>query len=275
MNNTSQLICMQRLKGLSALVTGANSGIGEAIAKALASEGAQVVVNYVVNEEEAKRVVQEIRDKNGISIAIKADISKENEVKAMFARMYKEFGTIDILVSNAGIQRDEDFLSMTLSQWQQVIDVNLTGGFLCAQEAAREFIRRGIVKEKSICSGKIIFVSSVHEIIPWARHVNYAASKGGIMLLMKSIAQELAPHKIRVNSIGPGAVKTSINKEAWVTPEAEAKLINLIPYKRVGEPQDIATVAVWLASDESDYVNGTTIIVDGGMTLYPGFATGG
>lgn len=275
MNNTSPLICMQRLKGSSALVTGANSGIGEAVAKALASEGAKVVVNYVVNEEEAKRAVQEIRDKNGIAIAIKADISKENEVKAMFAGMYKEFGTIDILVSNAGIQRDADFVSMTLNQWQQVMDVNLTGGFLCAQEAAREFIRRGIVKEKSICAGKIIFVSSVHEIIPWARHVNYAASKGGIMLLMKSIAQELAPHKIRVNSIGPGAIKTSINREEWVTPEAETKLINLIPYKRVGEPQDIATVAVWLASDESDYVNGTTIIVDGGMTLYPGFATGG
>jgi len=275
MSNTSQLICMQRLKGLSALVTGANSGIGEAVAKALASEGAQVAVNYVVNEEEAKRVAQEIRDKNGIAIAIQADVSKEDEVRSMFAQMYKEFGTIDILVSNAGIQNDVDFVDMTLKQWQQVIDVNLTGGFLCAREAAKEFISRGIVKEKSICAGKIIFVSSVHEIIPWARHVNYAASKGGIMLLMKSIAQELAPHKIRVNSIGPGAIKTPINVDAWSTSEAEKDLLRLIPYKRVGEPQDIATVAVWLASDESDYVNGTTIIVDGGMTLYPGFATGG
>lgn len=275
MNNMSPLICMQRLKGLTALVTGANSGIGEAVAKALASEGAKVVVNYVTNEEEAKRVAQEIKAKNGAAIAIQADISKEDEVKAMFGKIYKEFGTVDILVSNAGIQRDADFVNMTLKQWQQVIDVNLTGGFLCAQEAAREFIRRGIVKEKSICAGKIIFISSVHEIIPWAGHVNYAASKGGIMLLMKSIAQELAPHKIRVNSIGPGAIKTPINKEAWVTPEAEKDLLRLIPYKRVGEPQDIATVAVWLASDESDYVNGTTIIVDGGMTLYPGFATGG
>jgi len=275
MNNTSPLICMQRLKGLSALVTGANSGIGKAVAKALASEGAKVVVNYVVNEEDAKRVVQEIRAKNGIAVAIQADVSKEDEVKAMFARMYKEFGTIDILVSNAGIQRDADFVNMTLKQWQQVIDVNLTGGFLCAREAAKEFIRRGIVKDKSICAGKIIFISSVHEVIPWSRHANYAASKGGIMLLMKSIAQELAPHKIRVNSIGPGAIKTPINVDAWSTPEAEKDLLRLIPYKRVGEPQDIATVAVWLVSDESDYVNGTTIFVDGGMTLYPGFATGG
>ena len=193
----------------------------------------------------------------------------------LFAKMFKEFGTIDIMVSNAGIQIDADFVNMTLKQWQRVIDVNLTGGFLCAKEAAGEFIRRGVVQGKSICAGKIIFISSVHEVIPWARHANYAASKGGIMLLMKSIAQELAPHKIRVNSIGPGAIKTPINVDAWSTPEAEKNLLTLIPYKRVGEPQDIATVAVWLASDESDYVNGTTIIVDGGMTLYPGFATGG
>ena len=275
MNNSSPLICMQRLKGLSALVTGANSGIGEAAAKALASEGAQVVVNYVANDEDAKRVVQEIKAKNGIAIAIQADISKEDEVKAMFAKMFKEFGTIDIMVSNAGIQIDADFVNMTLKQWQRVIDVNLTGGFLCAKEAAGEFIRRGVVQGKSICAGKIIFISSVHEVIPWARHANYAASKGGIMLLMKSIAQELAPHKIRVNSIGPGAIKTPINVDAWSTPEAEKNLLTLIPYKRVGEPQDIATVAVWLASDESDYVNGTTIIVDGGMTLYPGFTENG
>lgn len=275
MNNTSPLICMQRLKGLSALITGANSGIGEVVAKALASEGAQVVVNYAVNEEDAKRVVQEIKAKDGIAIGIQANVSKEDEVKAMFTKMYKEFGTIDILVSNAGVQRDADFIKMTLKQWQQVIDVNLTGGFLCAREAAGEFIRRGVVKGKSMCAGKIIFISSVHEVIPWARHANYAASKGGIMLLMKSIAQELAPNKIRVNSIAPGAIKTPINVDAWSTPEAEKSLLTLIPYKRIGEPQDIATVAVWLASDESDYVNGTTIFVDGGMTLYPGFSTGG
>lgn len=275
MNNTSPLICMQRLKGSSALVTGANSGIGEAVVKALASEGAKVVVNYALNEEDAKRVVREIRAKNGIAIGIQADVSKEDEVKAMFAKMYNEFGTIDILVSNAGIQKDADFINMTLKQWQQVIDVNLTGGFLCAREAAGEFVRRGAIKVKSMCAGKIIFISSVHEVIPWARHANYAASKGGIMLLMKSIAQELAPMKIRVNSIAPGAIKTPINVDAWSTPEAQKSLLTLIPYKRVGEPQDIAAVVVWLASDESDYVNGTTIFVDGGMTLYPGFSTGG
>jgi len=275
MDNVSCLLNMQRLKGLSALVTGANSGIGEAIAKALASEGARTAINYVANESEAKRVVKEIEDKKGKAIAIYADVSNEKDVKSMFRSMYKEFGTIDILVNNAGIQKDAFFVDMSIDDWNKVIGVNLTGAFLCTREASREFIRRGIVKEKSISAGKIIFVSSVHEVIPWARHSNYAASKGGIMLLMKSIAQELAPHKIRVNSIAPGAIKTPINKDAWSTPEAEKELLKLIPWNRVGDPHDIGTVAVWLASDESDYVHGTTIFVDGGMTLYPGFATGG
>jgi glucose 1-dehydrogenase len=193
----------------------------------------------------------------------------------MFQQMYKEFGTIDILVNNAGIQKDSDFINMTLDKWQRVIDVNLTGSFLCCREASREFVKRGLIEERSVAVGKIIFISSVHEVIPWARHCNYAASKGGIMLLMKSLAQELAPHKIRVNSIAPGAIKTSINESGWSTPEAEKELLKLIPYNRIGQPDDIAAVAVWLASDESDYVNGTTIYVDGGMMLYPGFATGG
>lgn len=275
MSGTSHLINMKRLKGQSALVTGANSGIGKAIAKALAAEGAKIVVNYVANEKEAEKVVQEIRGKNGTAIAINADVSKEGQVQKMFEKMYKEFGTVDILVNNAGIQRDAAFIDMNLKDWQTVIDVNLTGHFLCAREAAKEFIRRGVVRERSMSAGKIIFISSVHETIPWARHCNYAASKGGIMLLMKSIAQELAPHKIRVNSIAPGAIKTPINKSAWSSQEAEARLLELIPYNRVGDPKDIATVAVWLASDESDYVHGTTIYADGGMTLYPGFTTGG
>jgi glucose 1-dehydrogenase len=164
---------------------------------------------------------------------------------------------------------------MTLAQWNTVIGVNLTGQFLCAREAVREFKRRGVVKEVSVAAGKIICMSSVHETIPWAGHVNYAASKGGVRLMMKSIAQEVAPFRIRVNSICPGAIRTPINTDAWATPEAYKALMTLIPYKRIGEPEDIGRVAAFLASDQADYINGADIFVDGGMTLYPGFATGG
>jgi glucose 1-dehydrogenase len=263
------------LKNQKALVTGANSGIGEACALGLAAAGASVVVNYVSKPEEAERVVATIRQNGGEAIAIQADVSHEEQVRPMFAEMIKRFGTIDILVNNAGLQRDAAFHEMTLEQWNTVISINLTGQFLCAREAVREFLRRGVVPAVSSAAGKIICMSSVHEVIPWGGHVNYAASKGGVMLMMKSMAQELAPRKIRVNSIGPGAIKTPINRDAWETPEAERKLLTLIPEGRVGVPDDIARAAIWLASDASDYVTGTTLFVDGGMTLYPGFATGG
>lgn len=263
------------LNGQKALVTGASSGIGEAAARHLAKAGAAVVVNYHSDQESAERIVDDIRSQGGEAIAIEANVAQEDDVKAMFAQMFQELGTIDILVNNAGIQKDAPFTEMTLEQWNLVINVNLTGQFLCAREAAKEFLKRGIKPDVSCAAGKMIFISSVHEVIPWAGHVNYASSKGGIDMLMKSIAQELAPHKIRVNSIAPGAIKTSINTAAWSTPEAEAKLLQLIPSGRVGEPDDIGKAVVWLASDDSDYVNGETLFVDGGMTLYPAFAKGG
>ena len=265
----------QPLKGQVALVTGASSGIGAGVARALGRAGAKVAINHPGTQEQADKVVAEIRADGGTAIALAADVSNEDQVNKMYADLFAEWGTIDILVANAGLQRDAALVDMTLAQWQFVLNVNLTGQFLCAREAAREFIRRGVDKSRSVAAGKIICMSSVHEVIPWAGHCNYAASKGGIMLMMKSIAQELAPHRIRVNSIGPGAIKTPINRAAWETPEAEAELLKLIPYDRVGEPDDIARAAVWLASDESDYVTGITLFVDGGMTLYPGFATGG
>lgn len=263
------------LKGQKALVTGANSGIGQGIALALGHAGADVVVNYVSRKEVAEEVVQEIRQCGSEAYAHQADVTKEDQIQAMFQEMFKRFGTIDILVNNAGVQKDAAFEQMTLKEWQFVIDVNLTAQFLCAREAVREFKRRGVVKSVSCAAGKVICVSSVHEVIPWAGHVNYAASKGGVMLMMKSLAQEVAPYRIRVNSIGPGAIRTPINTAAWSTPEAYHELLKLIPYKRIGEPYEIGRVAVWLASDESDYVHGATIFVDGGMTLYPGFETGG
>jgi len=237
--------------------------------------GADVVVNYASHGQAAERIASEIRKKNVKAIPIGADVSREDEVREMFRTVIGEFGTLDILVNNAGVQRDSDFTDMTLEQWKFVLDINLTGAFLCAREATREFRRRGVVSERSCAAGKIIFTSSVHEVIPWAGHANYASSKGGIMLLMKSLALELARYRIRVNSIGPGAIKTNINRSAWETSDAEASLLRLIPYQRIGEPADIGKVATWLASDEADYITGTTIYVDGGMLLYPGFRTGG
>ena len=263
------------LKGQKALVTGANSGIGEGIAKALGKAGADVAVNYIVDPEDAERVADQIKEDGGKSFAVKADVSNESDVINMFEKIKKEFGTIDILINNAGLQRDFHFDEMPLEAWNKVISVNLTGQFLCAREAIKEFKKRGVVKDISCSAGKIICISSVHEIIPWAGHANYAASKGGIMMMMKSIAQEVAPFRIRVNSIAPGAIRTPINKSAWATDEAYDRLMELIPYKRIGEPKDIGDVAVWLASDHSDYITGTSIYIDGGMTLYPGFATGG
>lgn len=263
------------LANQKALVTGANSGIGEACAIALGAAGAAVCVNFRSNPDEAQRVVDVIKSSGTEAIAVQADVSREDEVQAMFAKMKEAFGTVDILVNNAGLQQDAAFHEMTLQQWNTVISVNLTGQFLCAREAVREFLRRGVVESVSRAAGKIICMSSVHEVIPWGGHVNYASSKGGVMQLMKSLAQEVAPKKIRVNSIAPGAIKTPINRAAWETPEALAELLKLIPDGRVGLPEDIARAAVWLASDASDYVTGTTLFVDGGMTLYPGFATGG
>jgi len=263
------------LEGQKALVTGGNSGIGEGIALALGAAGASVVVNYVSKPEAAEAVVAEITKQGVEAMAVRADVAREDDVRAMFQAMLRAWGTIDILVSNAGLQRDAPVTDMSLEQWNTVIGVNLTGSFLCAREAAREMIRRGPRPEVSRATGKIVFISSVHERIPWAGHVNYAASKGGMMQLTQSLAQELAPHRIRVNAIGPGAIQTPINRLAWETPEALQRLLRLIPYGRIGKPEDIGKAAVWLSSDDADYVDGQTLFVDGGMTLYPEFARGG
>jgi glucose 1-dehydrogenase len=263
------------LTGQKALVTGANSGIGRGVAIALGQAGADVVVNYVAGDAAANAVVEEIRGFGGNAVAYQADVSVEDQVAGMFAHAVKEFGTIDILVNNAGVQRDANFQSMTLAEWNTVLGINLTGQFLCAREAIREFLRRGVVASVSCAAGKIICMSSVHQQIPWAGHANYATSKGGIKMMMESLAQEVAPLRIRVNGIAPGAIRTPINTAAWQTPEAYKDLMTLVPYGRIGEPEDVARAAIWLASDQSDYVVGTTLFVDGGMTLYPGFATGG
>jgi glucose 1-dehydrogenase len=263
------------LQGQKAIITGANSGIGKACALALAEAGADVVINYVKGDEVAQAVADEAAGFGVKAMIQKGDVSDEADVRNMFERTIAAFGTVDVLINNAGMQWDAPFAEMTLQQWLKVINVNLTGQFLCAREAVREFKRRGVKPELSCAAGKIIHMSSVHEVIPWAGHANYAASKGGVMLLMKSIAQEVAPYRIRVNAIGPGAIRTPINKDAWSSPDAYNNLLKLIPYKRIGEPEDIGRAAAWLASDQADYITGTTLFIDGGMTLYPGFETNG
>ena len=263
------------LLGQKALVTGASSGIGRAIALSLGEAGADVVINYVSDEDKAQGLAEEIRAKGVRALALRADVSDEVQVGDMFSAMIEQLGTLDILVNNAGLQQDAPFHELTLAQWNKVLAVNLTGQFLCSRAAVREFLRRGVQPEISCAAGKILCVSSVHEVIPWAGHVNYAASKGGVMLMMKSLAQEVAPYRIRVNSICPGAIRTPINMEAWDTPEAYKDLLKLIPYKRIGEAAEIGRAAVWLASDYADYVHGISLFMDGGMTLYPGFETGG
>jgi glucose 1-dehydrogenase len=263
------------LEGQKALVTGAASGIGEAVAIALGGAGADVVVNDVARLDAAEAVAERIRGGGVQALVLPGDVSREPDVQTMFRQMLGAWGTIDILVNNAGLQRDAPFREMTLEQWNTVMNVNLTGMFLCSREAAREMARRGVRPQVSRAAGKIICMSSVHERIPWAGHVNYAASKGGARAFMESLAQELAPHRIRVNAIAPGAIQTPINRTAWETPAALKDLLQLIPYGRIGEPHDIGKVAVFLASDDSDYIHGQTLFVDGGMTLYPDFARGG
>ena len=262
------------LSGQVAIVTGASSGIGRAIAKSLAQAGATVVVNYPPgprSEAKAEAVAAEIKEAGGSAEPIAADVSKEDQVDAMAAETVRRFGALHIMVANAGIERPSPVREMSLADWQSVMDVNLTGAFLSARAAAREFLRRGRVPDVSLAAGKIVFTSSVHEFIPWAFQANYAASKGGVMLLMKSLAQELAPMKIRVNSIAPGAIRTPINTEAWETEAAREDLLRLIPYGRIGTPEDIGRAVAWLVSDAADYVTGTSLVIDGGMSLYPAF----
>ena len=258
-----------------AVVTGASSGIGLSIAEAVAEAGAAVVVNYHSHPEPAEELVSKIRDKGGKAIAVKANVSKEEDVTRLFDEAANAFGRIDIVVANAGVQKDANIAEMSLEDWNTVIDINLTGQFLCSREAVRRFRKQPKGKRPARSAGVIINMSSVHEIIPWAGHINYASAKGGIRMLTRSLAQEVAAEGIRVNAVAPGAIQTPINKDAWDSESALKQLLKLIPYGRIGQPEDVARATIWLASDEADYVTGTTLFVDGGMSLYPGFRDNG
>jgi glucose 1-dehydrogenase len=256
------------------VVTGSSSGIGKATAVALGARGANVIVNYRSDRDGAEDAVAKIEQAGAQAIAVRADVSNEDDVRRLFAQAVESFSQIDVLIGNAGIQQDSSLEHMTLEQWKSVIDTNLTSQFLCVREAVRDFLRADR-KQHTRARGRIVCISSVHELIPWAGHVNYAASKGGLMQLVKSAAQELSPQRIRINGIAPGAIKTRINERAWSTPEAERELLKLIPYGRIGHTDDVVGCVEFLISDAADYVQGTTLFVDGGMALYPEFAHGG
>lgn len=263
------------LEGQSALVTGASSGIGAAIAIELARHGANVTLNYFSSKSEAEKIADRIHKSGGNAITVKADVSKPDDVDHLFNEALEAFGSLDIMVANAGIQKDSPFREMSYKDWQRVLDVNLTGQFLCAQRATQIFCQQGIRPEISKSAGKIVCVGSVHQIIPWAGHVNYAAAKAGVEMMMESAAQELAHEKIRINAVAPGAIRTPINQDVWSDDEKLRELLTLVPYGRIGEPDDVGRTVAWLVSDEADYVVGTTLYVDGGMALYPGFVGNG
>jgi glucose 1-dehydrogenase len=252
------------LSARKALVTGADSGIGQGIALELAAHGAAVAVNYLADSTVAEEMVERIERAGGRALAVQMDVSSEDDVVRAFAAARRAFGGLDLLVNNAGIEKPFPLVDMPLEWWRRVIDVNLTGAFLCAREAARVMLADG-------ARGAIVNITSVHEVIPWPRFSHYCASKGGEKLFAQSIARELAPHGIRVVSVAPGAIATPINADVLADPERKAAVEAEIPYGRWGEVADVARAVAWVASEQADYVVGSTIFVDGGMTLYPRF----
>lgn len=250
------------LKGRRALVTGASSGIGEAVSHRLAAAGATVFVVYRSHPAAAKKTVAQIRAGGGEAIALRADMAKERDIRSLFARVLKT-GPLDILVNSAGMENKRPLLTMPLKDWDQVMSVNLRAVFLCSQLAARSMVKNG--------GGVVINISSVHEIIPWAGYAHYCASKGGLEMLMKTMALELAEHGVRVNNVAPGAIATPIN-ESWLHDTVKRnQVLKLIPARRIGCSEEVAGAVLYLASDEATYVTGTSHVIDGGMTLYASF----
>ena len=255
------------LEGKVALVTGASSGIGRATAVRLGREGATVGVNYRSDEDGAREAVRKIEEAGGKAVGIQGDISVEDDAKRLVRETIEAFGDLDILVNNAGVQTKSPFLEMSLEEWQKVISVDLTGTFLVSREALGHMVGRG--------GGVIVNMSSVHQRIPWPNFAHYATAKGGMKLLTETLAMEFASRGVRVNAVAPGAIETPINAEKFEDPEQRKEVEAMIPWNRVGQPEEVAACVAFLASDEASYITGHTLFVDGGMSLYPSFEEGG
>lgn len=255
------------LKGKVAVVTGGSKGLGASMAERFGAEGMSVVVNYHSDEEGAKKTMELVREAGGKACAVQADVGTKEGIEALLDKAASEFGGLDVWVNNAGVENKSATDELSLEDWQRVIDTNLTGVFLGSQCAIRHFLEKGK-------QGSIINMSSVHEKIPWPTFSHYAASKGGVAMFTKTIALEYADRGIRANCIGPGAINTPINKEKFDDPKQYESTVSMIPMGRIGDPEDVAAAAAWLASDQARYVTGTTLFVDGGMTLYPSFQYG-
>ncbi|MBS2969540.1 glucose-1-dehydrogenase [Metabacillus sp. KIGAM252] len=255
------------LEGKVVVVTGASSGLGRAIAKRFGQEKAKVVINYYKNEGKSDELIGEIKEAGGEAVKVQGDVSKEEDVKKIIQFAIDTYGTLDVMVNNAGIQNEVPTEELSLDDWNKVISTNLTGIFVGSREAIAYMLKNDI-------KGSIINMSSVHQIIPWPHFAHYAASKGGIKMLSETLALEFAPHGIRVNCLAPGAINTPINKEKFSDPAAKEEVLKMIPLNKIGEPEEVAAAAVWLASEEASYVTGTTLYIDGGMTNYPSFQAG-
>ncbi|CAC11337.1 probable glucose 1-dehydrogenase [Thermoplasma acidophilum] len=256
------------LTGKIALVTGSSSGLGAAIAKYMARAGAKVAVHYRSGKDRADAIVDEIKNDGGFAMAFYGDVSKKEDVQKLFSEIDSKLGTVDILVNNAGIDGKRELVGEDdPDDWEKVIEVNLMGPYYCAREAVKR------MKPKK--SGVIINITSVHEYVPWSGYTAYSSAKAGLSMFTKALAQELSDYNIRVVAIAPGAIKTPINKDVWGNPESLKDLLNKIAMPRLGEVDDIGQAAVFLASDLASYITGTTLLVDGGMALYPDFKHGG
>ena len=256
------------LHGKRVLVTGGNSGLGAAMVRAFGASGAKVAVNYVTHPETADALVADLKKGGGDAIALQADVSAPDTVAGMFAALDKAWGGIDVLVNNAGIDgpRAESWES-NVDAWRKVIEINLGGAYLCAREALKRMVAQK--------AGVVINTSSVHEVIAWSGYSAYVASKAGLSMMAKTLAQEAGPYGVRVLCIAPGAIATPINASVWKDPAGLKDLLDKIPMRRIGKPEDIAGMAVVLASDVASYVTATTVFVDGGITDYADFMHGG